>query len=51
MNYRFSEEAGYSENIFKFGEVLEEFERASQEKVSESLKIGTLADGVTPTPL
>ena len=33
MNYRFSKEAGYSENILKFEELLEEFERASQEKV------------------
>ena len=46
MNYHFSKEAGYSANILKFEELLEEFERASQEKVSESLRIGNLVDGV-----
>ena len=46
MNFRFVQEASYSENILKFEELLEEFERASQEKVSESLKIGALVDGV-----
>ena len=46
MNYRFSRDAGYSENIFKFEERLEEFAHASQEKVSESVKIGTLVDRV-----
>ena len=42
MNYRFSKEAGYSENILRFEELLKEFERPSKEKVSESLKMGPL---------
>ena len=46
MNFRFTKDAGYGENILKFEELLEEFERAWREKVSESLKIGTLVDGV-----
>ena len=46
MNFRFVKEAGYSENILKFAELLEEFERSSQETVSVSLSIGTLVDGV-----
>ena len=49
MNFRFVQEAGYSENILKFEELLEEFERASQEKSVRVLEDRSFGRWSSPT--
>ena len=49
MGFRFDKDKTYNENFLKFEELIDEYEKASKEKTSDSFKMGTVIDSVPAT--
>ncbi|CAE7300201.1 unnamed protein product, partial [Symbiodinium sp. CCMP2456] len=49
MGFRFDKDKTYNENFLKFEELIDEYEKASKEKTSDSFKMGTVIDSVPVT--
>ena len=48
LNYRFAQNKGIAENILEYKEKIEQYEKATGEKVQENLKVSTLIQGMKP---
>ena len=48
LNYRFAQNKGIAENILEYEEKIEQYEKATGEKVQENLKVSTLIQGMKP---
>ncbi|CAE7514351.1 unnamed protein product [Symbiodinium sp. CCMP2592] len=46
MSFRFDKDKTYNENFLKFEELIDDYEKASSEKTSDSFKMGTVFDSV-----
>ena len=44
--FRFDKDKTYNENLLKYEEMIEEYEKASKERTSDAFKIGTIIDSV-----
>ncbi|CAE7650594.1 unnamed protein product, partial [Symbiodinium microadriaticum] len=48
LNYRFPKDKGIAESILEYEERIEQYEKATGEKVQENLKVSTLIQGMKP---
>ena len=48
LNFRFVQNKGIAENILEYEEKIEQYEKATGEKVQKNLKVSTLTQGMKP---